>query len=203
MVEAGAPAEPWPTAWENAQLLIASRHHVSPKRLAEPGPDAQELQALLGLAAAAPDHHQLTPWRFVIVPADKRGQLGEVFARALAERDAAATAAQMEQAREKALRAPLLMVAVACLGPREPEVPAFERLVSLGAAIQNIALGAHALGYGCGLTSGQALSSPRLAEWLGLGPGEAAVCCVNLGTVSRHKAPSTQRPAPGDFTTTL
>lgn len=195
--------EPWPTAWESAHLLITSRHNVSPKRLVEPGPDAQELQALLSLAAAAPDHQQLTPWRFVILPASRREQLGEVFARALADRDATATALQMEQAREKALRAPLLMVAVACLGPREPDVPALERMVSLGAAIQNIALGAHALGYGCGLTSGQALSSPRLAELLALAPGEVAVCCVNLGTVSKHKGSSTTRPEPGDFTTTL
>jgi nitroreductase len=196
-------SEPWPTAWENTQLLITSRHNVSPRRLVEPGPDAQELHSLLALAAAAPDHQQLRPWRFVIVPAARRPELGEVFALALADRDASATAPQMEQAREKALRAPLLMVAVACLGPREPDVPALERMVSLGAAIQNIALGAHALGYGCGLTSGQALSSPRLAELLALGPGETAVCCINLGTVSKHKAASTTRPEPGDFTTTL
>ncbi|MDP1899515.1 MAG: nitroreductase family protein [Rubrivivax sp.] len=195
--------EPWPSAWDNAQLLIASRHNVSPKRLVEPGPDEVQLQALLGLAAAAPDHQQLTPWRFVIVPPARRPRLGEVFALALADRDASATAQQLEQAREKALRAPLLMVAVARLGPRDPDVPALERMVSLGAAIQNIALGAHALGYGCGLTSGQALSSPRLRELLRLGEGEAAVCCVNIGTVSKHKASSTTRPEPGDFTSTL
>ena len=50
------------------------------------------------------------------------------------------------------LAAPLLMLAVACLGPREPDTPMLERMVSMGAAIQNLLLGAHALGFGAGLT---------------------------------------------------
>jgi nitroreductase len=195
--------EPAPTAWDNAQLLICTRQNVSPKRLVEPGPNAAQLRALLGLAAAAPDHRQLTPWRFVIVPGPKREQLGEVFAQALADRDPAATPKQIAEAREKAQRAPLLMVAVARLGPRDPDIPALERMVSMGAAIQNILLGAHALGYGCGLTSGQAMASDRLRELLQLGVGESAVCCVNIGTVSSRKGAPPARPDPSAFTSTL
>ncbi|HJV59715.1 MAG TPA: nitroreductase family protein [Albitalea sp.] len=37
-------------------------------------------------------------------------------------------------------------------------------MVSMGAAIQNMLLGAHALGFGGGLTSGRAMSSPRLRQ---------------------------------------
>lgn len=193
----------WPTPWESAQLLISSRRNVSPKWLVEPGPDAWQLHALLELAAAAPDHRQLTPWRFVVVPRDKRELLGEVFARALLDRDPRAEPPQVAEAHEKARRAPLLMVAVARLGPRDPEVPMLERMVAMGAAIQNVALGAHAMGYGCGLTSGQAMASPRLRELLQLGVGEQPVCCVNIGTVSRRKSALPERPDPRDFTGTL
>lgn len=186
-----------------AQALIGSRQNISPKRLAEPGPSAQQLHALFSLAAAAPDHGLLNPWRFIIVPTEQRHRLAEVFALALIDRDPGATLAQIESAREKAHRAPLLLVAVACLAPREPDIPALERMVAMGAAIQNLLLGAHAMGFGAGLTSGQAMTSQRLHESCGLAQGEAAVCCVNIGTVSKRKSAVRVRPLPAQFVSQL
>lgn len=186
-------------AFQFAQSLIGSRQNVSPKRLVEPGPTLEQLHSLLRLAAAAPDHGLLTPWRFLVVPESQRHRLAEAFALALIDRDPGATLDQIESAREKAHRAPLLMVAIACLGLREPDTPPLERMVSMGAAIQNILLGAHAMGFGGGLTSGQAMSSERLRALCKLTIGESAVCCINLGTVTRHKASGRLRPAPPDF----
>src|SRR5664279_3912513 len=100
---------------EFANTLIHSRQNVSPRRLDEPGPSPQQLQDILGTAAAAPDHGQLLPWRFVIVPAHRREQLAEVFGLALMDRDPSATSAQIDNAREKAHRAPFLMLAIARL----------------------------------------------------------------------------------------
>ncbi len=189
--------------WVFAQALIHSRRNVLPRRLVEPGPDQAQLQALLTLAAAAPDHGQLTPWRFVIVPQPQRHRLAETFARALAERDPAASEAELAAAREKAYRAPLLLVAIACLGPREPDTPALERVVSMGAAIQNLLLGAHAMGFGAGLTSGRAMASRQMRALLALAAGEEAVCCVNIGSVARDKPRARARPEPADFVRTL
>lgn len=197
-----APLPPWgeapvaagTDAFRSAQALIDSRQNVSPKRLVEPGPNPQQLEALLALAAAAPDHGLLTPWRFILVPVAQRHRLAEAFALALIDRDPGATLEQIEAAREKAHRAPLLLVAVACLGAREPNTPALERMVSMGAAIQNLLLGAHAMGFGAGLTSGQAMASTRLHDLCGLGEGEAAVCCVNIGTVAKRKSAARVRP---------
>ena len=186
----------------SARALICSRQNVSPKRLVEPGPSDEQLGALLSLAAAAPDHGCLTPWRFVIVPAEQRHRLAEVFALALIDRDPGARLEQIESARDKAHRAPLLIVAVACLGPREPDTPALERMVSMGAAIQNLLLGAYAMGFGAGLTSGQAMSSPRLRALCGLVDGEVPVCCVNVGSVTKLK-PGRIRPHADQFVTTL
>lgn len=190
-------------AFAFAQALMASRQNVSPKRLVEPGPTAEQLVDLMHLAAAAPDHGCLTPWRFIVVPQAQRHRLAEAFAQALLDRDAAASAEQVAAAREKAYRAPLLLVAVARLGHRDPDIAALERMVSMGAAIQNLLLGAHAMGYGAGLTSGQAMSSAQMARLCCLVPGEVAVCCINVGTVSKHRAPARARPVPADFVTEL
>jgi len=189
--------------FELTRALITTRHHVSPKRLVDPGPSAGQLQELFTLAAAAPDHGLLTPWRFVIVPADRRHLLAEAFGQALVDRDAGATPEQVESAREKAFRAPLLLVAVACLGPRDPDTRPLERMISMGAAIQNMMLGAHALGFGCGLTSGRAMASPRLRALLQLAEGEEPVCCVNIGTVGKHKSSTSERPSAEVFTRVL
>lgn len=194
-----SPAEPWPLV----RTLIHGRHHVSPRRLVAPGPDRATLLELLGLAAAAPDHGRLTPWRFILVPDDQRARLGEVFAMALLDRDPQATPEQLQAAREKAARAPVLLIAVARLGPAEPNIPSAERLVSLGAALQNVLLGARALGYGAGLTSGQAMRSPRLAALCGLQEGEQAVCCISIGTVGSFKDRSLPRPQPQDLLSVL
>jgi nitroreductase len=190
-------------AFCTAADLISTRQNVSPRRLVEPGPSAHELDALLRLAAAAPDHGLLTPWRFIHVPTEQRHQLAEVFALALLDRDPGATQEQIGAAREKAHRAPLLLIAVARLGPREPNTPVLERMVSMGAAVQNLLLGAHAMGYGSGLTSGQAMASPRLAELCGLNAGEVPVCCVNIGSVSKRKPTSRLRPVPADILSKL
>jgi nitroreductase len=186
-----------------AQALISSRQNVSPKRLLAPGPSTEQLDDLLALAAAAPDHGLLQPWRFIVVPAAQRHRLAEVFALALIDRDPGATLEQIEAAREKAHRAPLLLVAVACLEPLEPDTPTLERMVSMGAAIQNLLLGAHALGYGAGLTSGQAMSSPRLHSLCGLSAGEVPVCCINIGTAVQRKAFVRLRPMPSELISTL
>ena len=184
------------------EALIHSRQNISPKRLTEPGPSPAQLVQLFDAAAAAPDHGLLRPWRFVIIPQDKRTLLAEVFALALVDRDPDATPPQIEQAREKAHRAPLLMLAVARLGPVEPDIPALERMLSMGCAIQNMLLSAHGMGFGAGLTSGQAIRSARMRTLFSLAEGEQPVCFINIGTESKHK-PQRSRPEPSEFVSTL
>ena len=82
-------------------------------------------------------------------------------------------------------------------------MPTLERMVTMGAAIQNLLLGAHAMGFGAGLTSGQAMASPRMNRLCGLTEGEAAVCCVNIGTVSQRNPSARLRPTPSAFVSEL
>lgn len=187
---------------ELTHALIHARQTVSPRRLAAPGPNDEQFQRMLSAAAAAPDHGLLVPWRFVIIPLDKRGDLGEVFALALIDRDSGATLEQIEDARAKAHRSPLLMLAVARLGPQEPNTPSLERMISMGCAVQNILLSAQSMGFGSGLTSGRAMSSHRMRQLFSLTDGEEPVCFINIGSVTKEK-PRRLRPLPERFVTTL
>ncbi len=74
--------------------------------------------------------------------------------------------------------------------------------MSFGCAIQNIVLSAHAAGFGAGLTSGQAMASPRLRALFGLQQNEQSVCCINIGSVTKHK-PVRLRPVVSDYVSEL
>ena len=74
--------------------------------------------------------------------------------------------------------------------------------MSLGCAIQNILLSAHAAGFGTGLTSGQAMASVPLRALFSLRENEQAVCCINIGTVRKHKPPLL-RPGVADYVSEL
>ena len=189
-----------PSQW--AAALMQSRQTILPKRLAAPGPDANQLHALLGAAASAPDHGQLLPWRLVLIPQEARHRLAEAFAQALLQRDSAATADQMAQAREKAFRAPLLMLVVVDGDRGDPAIDLHERLLSAGCAVQNILLMATAQGFGSALTSGKAMKSEPLRLLFGLSPQDHAVCFISVGTVLSAKK-ARVRPVPADYVQSL
>jgi nitroreductase len=187
---------------EAALTLIHSRQHISPKRLGDPGPDAEQVEKILSAAGAAPDHGLLNPWRLIVIPPERRLFLGEAFAAALTERDGAATEVQKQEARAKAPRAPFLVLVVARLDPELGPTHPQERIISAGCAIQNMLLVAHALGFGAGLSSGRALYSQQLRSLFGLSAHEQPLCFLTVGTVTRRK-PARPRPLMGDYTSTL
>ncbi|MDY0331168.1 MAG: nitroreductase family protein [Thiomonas sp.] len=188
---------------ELTATLIHTRQQLAPKRLFAPGPDAQQIHAYFQAAAAAPDHGQILPWRFIVVPAASRAALGEVFAQALRERDAGASDRELAEARDKAHRAPFVALAVVRDATDDhPEIPLPERLVSLGCAIQNLLLCAHADGFGSGLVSGQALQTQGMRRLFSLAHDEQAVCFVAIGTADRRK-PIRPRPDPALFVSEL
>ncbi len=187
---------------ETTLALLHSRQHISPKRLGDPGPNSEQIEKLLGAASAAPDHGRLNPWRLIVIPPQRRDRLGDAFADALFERDAAATEAQKQEARAKAFRGPFLVLVVARLGPELGTTHPQERLISAGCAVQNMLLVAHAMGFGAGLSSGRALYSQRIRSLFGLLAHEQPLCFITVGSVTRHKLIEL-RPVMANYTSTL
>ena len=179
---------------EFASALIHSRQHVSPKRLIAPGPNSAQKKQILDAAGAAPDHGRVTPWHFYEISQESRQLLGEMFANALLERDTNALQTQLEEAKEKAFRGPLLLLVTVDLCNQFDHIPEFEKMISAGCAIQNVLLMSNALGFGSGLSSGKAISSNSLKTLFHLSEHEKPVCFITIGTISRHK-PNLQRPS--------
>ncbi|OYY21463.1 MAG: hypothetical protein B7Y05_05615 [Polynucleobacter sp. 24-46-87] len=176
-----------------AEKLIHGRTHISPKRLGDPGPTQSQKEAILLAANAAPDHGRMVPWRFIEIQESSRASLGEVFYQCLLERDQQATPIQLQEAREKAFRGPLLLLAIANYRDAGSDISKQEKLISLGCAIQNILLSAYALGFGSGLSSGRALQSDHIGALFQLTTDEEPICFITIGTVQKNK-PDRIRP---------
>ena len=166
--------------------LIGSRHSVAPKRLGSPGPDTAQLLQMVDAAACAPDHRGLRPWRLLRIADHQRSALADLFEQCLRDRisplDPPPGADDLSKSRDKAHRAPTLLLAVLKATPDDPEVPLTERAVTLGAALMNLLLAAHGLGFAAMLTSGRAVRSALFAQAMGLAVDEQAVCFVSVGT---------------------
>ncbi len=182
-----------------AHGLIHSRQHVSPKRLIDPGPSPFQKLEILNAAGAAPDHGKITPWHFYEVSSKSRNLLGDLFADALIARDPGATLTQVDEARQKAFRGPLLLLATVNLNSELDNIPEQEKIISAGCAIQNVLLMANALGFGSGLSSGKALYSQKMRELFLLKEKEQPLCFITIGTISTHK-PNKDRPDASSYT---
>ncbi|MNY25131.1 putative NAD(P)H nitroreductase YdjA [compost metagenome] len=182
------------------EALEALLNRVSVARLDEPAPTPAQRELLFRAALRAPDHGQLRPWRFLTVEGAAREQLGELFARAQLTRDPDAPAAVIDKARAMPLRAPLLVVAIACI-KAHPKVPESEQLLAAGSAVHGLLLAAHAQGIGAIWRTGELSYDATVHAGLHLADNERIIGFVYLGTPPTElRKPQPLEPA--DFVTT-
>ena len=166
-------------------------------RLEAPGPDAATLDQIFRAALRAPDHGRLRPWRFVVIPEERRERFGDVLAASLKRRDPNAAPESLARERQKALRAPVIVVVAAQLKPSD-KIPEIEQIVSAGAAAQNVMLAVHALGYGAMWRTGAPAYDPALKQALGLQASDTLIGFIYIGKRAGGSAP-VSRPVPEDF----
>ncbi len=174
---------------------ITSRRSVAPKRLRPPGPSAAEIRAMVDAALTAPDHGGLRCWRIIDVAEDSREHLAEVFVAAKLAREPDAPAETLERERDKARSAPVLLVV--CARPQRDRagIPEYEQLIAVGAAIQNLLLAAHNMGYGASLLSGEKARDPLVRASLGLLADEILVGFLSIGSIAKSPPARPHRDA--------
>ncbi|MEJ7933588.1 nitroreductase [Sphingobium sp. AN558] len=133
--------------------LLSTRRSGKPRDLIAPGPDEAQLRQMLAIAGRTPDHGKLAPWRFVIVPPDKRDALAALIETAYRVEKPDAGRAEIEGLRQFAHQAPALVVALSApVAGRN--IPLWEQELSAGAAIMNLLHAAHASEFAGGWLTG-------------------------------------------------
>jgi nitroreductase len=163
-------------------LFDAIDTRSSAGRLTEPGPKPEEFDRLLRAAARAPDHGRLKPWRFIILNGADRESFANAAAAAKRTRLPTMTEEQVAAERAKIGRSPTIVVAACVVDRANTKVPEIEQIIAVGAAVENLVLAAHALGYGVMWKTGAAAYDPQVKAVLGLQPDDHIVAILHLGT---------------------
>jgi nitroreductase len=169
--------------------LILQRRSVSPRFLVEPTPTSEQLHVILRAAVAAPDHKNLRPYRFILIPSERRADLAKAFSAAKQEQDPGASEEEISRAGEKAHRGAMLLAVVLRIIRDHPRVSISDQMLAAGAAVENMLLAATALGYAGCLRSGISATSRRVRLALGLAGDEELAAFLMLGTPAKVPSP--------------
>lgn len=139
------------------------------------------VEELLDLALQAPNHRLTHPLRFhVLGPTARRGY-GEILGARKAKKleDPEAARALIAKVGESEAAIPVT-IAVTVRLDQNPEIREEDHATAM-MAVQNLMLGAVALGLGSHLRSGAVLDDPRFRDLLGVAEGERIAALVQVG----------------------
>ncbi len=149
--------------------FLRKRRSGLAKTMCAPGPDSNQLQTLLEIAARVPDHGKLVPWRFVVLQGDDRGRLDGVFT-----------------------RAPCVIVVISKAQPHD-KIPEWEQVLSAGAVCMNLLTGAQSMGFAAQWLTGIQAYDMEIGKKLGLVLHEKIAGFIYIGTKTQEP---TERPRP-------
>lgn len=170
---------------------LEQRRSAPLRGLAGPGPTPDELTRMMTLATRVPDHGRLVPWRFILLEGDARRDLGERLD-ALYGTQPHDNAPPKDMWTQYMSRAPLTVILVS-RPDMASKVPAWNQVLSAGAAGMALTVAASALGF----TSQWLLKwpgrDPEASALLGLTPHERVAGFIHIG---RPVALNPERPRP-------
>ncbi|MDR6225908.1 nitroreductase family protein [Desmospora profundinema] len=162
----------------------AIRTRRSVGKVAEEMPDRALIEKILEAARWAPNHHMTQPWKYTVLTGSARNRLGDVLAEikaeSMTEEEQMNASHQLEQARQKPLRAPVI-IAAAVNPSLDPRVEEIEEICAVAAGVQNALLTAHALGLGAIWRTGKQTYSPKMKRFFGLSERETLLGFLYIG----------------------
>lgn len=179
-------------AMPNTIELLQTRRSPRIPDLAEPGPNAAEIETLLTVAARVPDHGKLVPWRFVVLQGEKKQKFAAALTPIFRASHPEATEDQVAKEPQRFAGSPLV-VAVVSRAANHSRIPEWEQILSTGAACMNLVVAAHALGYGANWVTGWAAYERPALELIGVSAAERVAGFIHIGT---PKATLEDRPRP-------
>lgn len=176
-------------------LVTVFEHIVEHRRsvyayLPDPVPRAIT-EGVIKLAMMAPNHHKTRPWRFFIYADAGRAPLAAAY-----EAAAIRLGRDVGKARQRALDAPVMIVAACIPTTANPKVKRCEEEFATAAAIENMLLAFTSSGVASLLTTGDLAESPEVHALVGLNDSPGRVMAVVNAGYRDPKRPLLPRPEP-------
>ncbi|QBD83439.1 nitroreductase [Ktedonosporobacter rubrisoli] len=179
---------------QTTSVFATIKRRRSIGKMTEEVPTREQIERMLEAAVYAPNHHTTEPWRFFVLLGQARHELGKIMQQALAEQLLETTSekaqARLNKARNKPLRAPVIIIVVSVRAERAG-VQDIEDLEATAAAVQNMLLVAEELGLACIWRTGDAAYAPQVKRWLGIAEEDHIVALLDVGfpAIKREEHP--------------
>jgi nitroreductase len=168
---------PSPTASPETLARLAVRRSAPAQGLADPGPSEADIDLILTLGARSPDHGKLTPWRFVVLGRQTRGEIAERLAAMAVEK---ALPAKATAVLSKLTAAPVTILVLSTARPASK--PEWEQVLSAGAVCMNIEHAAGALGFASSWITDWYSYDAEAAALFGATSEERVAGFIHIGT---------------------
>jgi nitroreductase len=168
--------------FEMLQHIIRTRRSVKPGLMNGKEIDNSIIQQILELADWAPTHGYTEPWRFIV----HHGKSLELFCRNHAEMYKEVTPAEKfnnakyEKLKHTADKLSHLVI-VYLKRAENVKIPVVEEIAAVAAGVQNILLGATALGIASMWSTGGVTHQPVLKKYLGLSESDLIMGLLHFG----------------------
>ncbi len=161
------------------QAIDLLLNRSSQPRLQLPAPEGNDLEQILQAGLRAPDHKQLTPWKFIVCKEQGLDKLGEIFVQAAVEKGAEQTF--IDRASQLPKRAPMVVIGI-CKYTEKEGVPRVEQICSAACALHDVQLAAKALGFDSIWRTGSYALDKHVKQSLGLAHEDEIIGFLYLGT---------------------
>jgi nitroreductase len=178
------------TELETLGHIIKSRHTVKPVLMNGRSIPDEKIEQILALADYAPNHGRTEPWRFFVYGGDQRLKFGQAHADMYRD---FTPEAEFEQKKYDALKNnpshASHIVMVTMKRGTNPKIPAIEEYAATSAAIENVLLGAAALGIAGMWNTGGMTHYPPMKNFLGIGEEDEVLALLYLGYTDEQIPP--------------
>jgi nitroreductase len=176
--------------------LIVNRRSIKPALFNGKKIDDQQIVQLLTLANWAPTHGFTEPWRFIVYSNDavKKFCADQAGLYKLNEPPAAFNTAKYEKQLHNGDNTSHL-IAVYMKRGTNPNIPELEEICATAAAVQNVLLGAEALGIATLWSTGGMVLRPEIKDYLGLAEADKMIGLLSLGYTDEAPKPGRRGPA--------
>jgi len=184
---------PLPSSKAEVTDFLKNRRSNLAKLMGGPGPNAEQLDELLMIAARVPDHRKLAPWRFVLFQGEARSDFGKHIASAFQKSNPDMPQDRIDFEAQRLLRAPLVIGVISSPKACPRGTPEWEQVLSSGAVCYNLCLAAQASGFGAQWLTEWYSYDADVQKAMGLSTTEKISGFIYIGT---PQAPSKERPRP-------
>lgn len=183
-------------AFETVSRVIRERRTTKPGQMNGAIIPDEQVRELIGLADWAPNHGNTEPWRFFIWGGREKvdqfcQQHADLYKANTPEETFNPTTYQ--NLSTQGAKASHVMIAVMQRGGND-KIPVLEEIAATAAAIENLLLGAQAMGVAAYWGTGGQILKPSLKIWLGLREEDTVLGMLYLGKTDTQKEGSRKIP---------